>query len=373
MTRDRPKILLVDDAVHVGAAIARVLESGYEVTTSTDPCAALEVLTRNGPFSVVISDLEMPVLGGAAFLARVRAASPDTVRVLLTGVDDLAAGVVAVNQGQIFRFLTKPCFPDVLRAAIAAAIEQHRLITAERVLLEQTLNGAIHALVEVLSLVSPVSFGRAQRLSRLVTDLATELALPDRWQLEIAALLSELACVALPDEVSEKLYYQRPLTQREATMVARVPLVIEQLLGKLPRLEIIRELLRQFHGVEPRCTDPAIARAMEALRAARRFDALESRGDSPQRALSMMRSAKTAPGDVLDALARVRAIALSENNVSIALRDLAPGMRLVEDIKMANGTVLVSRGQYVTESYLERLRNYGPGAIAEPLCVVLAK
>jgi CheY-like chemotaxis protein len=99
MTPDRPKILLVDEPLAV-SAIARVLEPAYPVTTSTDALAALDL--------VVISDLEMPVLDGAAFLARLRSASPDTVRILLTGVGDLGAG-------QIFRFLTKPCLPDVIR------------------------------------------------------------------------------------------------------------------------------------------------------------------------------------------------------------------------------------------------------------------
>jgi len=81
-------------------------------------------------------------MDGATFLGKARAALPDAVRLLLTGQAALDAAVAAVNEGQIFRFLTKPCAPNVLLLAVDTAADQHRLITSERVLLEQTLHAA---------------------------------------------------------------------------------------------------------------------------------------------------------------------------------------------------------------------------------------
>src|SRR5207237_77668 len=81
-----------------------------------------------------------------------------------------------------------------------AALEQHHLITAERVLLEQTLHGCVKMLVDVLSLTNPIAFGRANRIKRLVADIAERLQLQERWQLEVAAMLSQLGAITLPAE-----------------------------------------------------------------------------------------------------------------------------------------------------------------------------
>src|SRR5205823_11426086 len=118
-------------------------------TSGADGLAALEKAT--GAVAVVISDMRMPAMNGAAFLAQVRQRWPDTVRMLLTGQSEIEAAIAAVNEGQIFRFLSKPCPADQLLAAVMAAVAQHDLITAERVLLEQTLHGSIKTLTEILS------------------------------------------------------------------------------------------------------------------------------------------------------------------------------------------------------------------------------
>lgn len=101
----RPRVLCVDDEPRVLAALARTLHRHFALTTAASGAGGLELLRREGPFAVVVSDLRMPGMDGVAFLARVREAAPDTVRVLLTGQADLAAAVAAVNEGNIFRFL----------------------------------------------------------------------------------------------------------------------------------------------------------------------------------------------------------------------------------------------------------------------------
>src|SRR5437868_1164007 len=146
-TEGRPKILCVDDEPNILAGLALHLERRYEVATATSGAAGLEYLERDGSTAVVLSDMRMPEMDGAAFLSQVRQLRPDSVRLLLTGQTDIAAAIAAINQGQIFRFLSKPCPPDILMDAVKAAVEQHRLVTSERVLLEQTLRGSIKTLM----------------------------------------------------------------------------------------------------------------------------------------------------------------------------------------------------------------------------------
>ena len=126
-------------------------------------------MNDDGPFAVIVADRSMPGMDGIQLLAKVKACSPNTVRMMLTGNADMQTAIDAVNEGHIFRFLTKPCPPESLTASLQAAIEQYRLITAERELLEKTLRGSVKVLCEVLSVVKPTAFGRASRITRYVT------------------------------------------------------------------------------------------------------------------------------------------------------------------------------------------------------------
>jgi len=140
------RVLCVDDEPNVLEGLRRQLCRHFTVATAGGGVAGLEVIERDGPFAVVVSDMRMPGMDGAAFLNRVRERVPDTVRVLLTGRADLDAAVAAVNKGNIFRFLMKPCPSEVLIATLEASAAQYRLVTAERALLEQVLQGSIKAL-----------------------------------------------------------------------------------------------------------------------------------------------------------------------------------------------------------------------------------
>src|SRR5690349_20120797 len=174
----KPALLCVDDEPLVLEGLTLHLRRAFTVTTATSGAAGLEILKDKGPFAVVMSDMRMPGMNGAEFLSKVREQWPDTVRVLLTGQSDLQSAVAAVNDGQIFRFLTKPCPPELLLGALGAASRQHDLLIGERVLLEQTLHGSIKMLTDVLSLANPVAFGRANRAKRLMGLLLAEVQRP---------------------------------------------------------------------------------------------------------------------------------------------------------------------------------------------------
>ena len=210
MTRN---ILCVDDEPNLLSAIERQFRKRFEITTALGPELALRAIAERGPFAVVVSDLRMPRMDGIQFLARVRQISPDTVRIMLTGQADLTDAIEAVNQGNIFQFLAKPSPPDMLGRAFESALEQHGLIQAERELLERTLTGSVEVLSEILSLVNAPAFGRAQRIRRYVAHIVTALGLPNRWQYELAALLSLIGCVTVPVDILDKIHAFEPLDE----------------------------------------------------------------------------------------------------------------------------------------------------------------
>jgi response regulator RpfG family c-di-GMP phosphodiesterase len=379
--KGRPKILCVDDEPNVLEGLALHLRRRYDVTIAESGLAALKLIEGGTKFSVVMSDMRMPGMDGAEFLSRVRQLAPDSVRILLTGQAEMKSAILAINQGQIFRFLTKPCPPNELLAAFEAALEQHRLVNAERVLLEQTLHGSIKTLVDVLSLTSPAAFGRANRLKTRVTELATKLAIPDKWQIEVAAMLAELGSITLPQETLERWHAGSELSEAEQKMVARLPDVTEQLLQNIPRLEPVRAILTRAakpgrHN-EPFSEDHSL-RTVELgarlLRVAVDFDVLEMQGVAPALCIDTMRGR----GDrydpaVLEAFAgHFGTSTVGQDLVrELPLSGLKAGMVFVEDLRLTNGALLCARGYEVNASFLERARNFRPGSVKEPIRVLV--
>ena len=126
-----PRVLCVDDDPNLLQGLYRILGFDFDVVTDADAGAALRRLEVDSDFQVVLSDLRMPGIDGTRFLAETRRIVPGATRLLLTGVPDLEAAIAAINQGGVFRFLTKPCCGDQLLGAVHAAVQQHRLSLAQ--------------------------------------------------------------------------------------------------------------------------------------------------------------------------------------------------------------------------------------------------
>jgi CheY-like chemotaxis protein len=137
MRKMADKILFVDDEPSVLDGYRRMLHRDFEVDTANSGDDGLALLRGTGPYAVVVSDMRMPGMNGAEFLTKVRQEAPDTVRVLLTGYSDMDAAIEAVNEGNIFRYLTKPCQREVLVKAITLSLEQYRKTITEKDLLKK--------------------------------------------------------------------------------------------------------------------------------------------------------------------------------------------------------------------------------------------
>lgn len=373
---ERPRILCVDDEPAVLEGLRLNLRRKFSVETATSGALGLAMMDEESPFAVVLSDMRMPEMNGASFLRRVRKVSPDSVRMLLTGQTDIDSAISAINEGQIFRFLTKPCPPDHLLAAFESAMGQHRLITAERVLLEETLHGSIKALTDVLSLTNPMAFGRTNRVKEHVSELLQNIVVVDAWQVEVAAMVSELGSITLPPATAEKLYSGEELNQEEEQMVARLPAVVRQLLGHIPRLESVLEILAHQHDalkLHGASSSGFVQPGAKILRIATDYDTLETRGYSPQHALiEMQKRGERYDTDILNVFAELRGASQIQNQrLEIPVCDVQVGMVFAEDVWMNTGALFVARGYEVTQSFVERAKNFQQGVIKEPVTVIL--
>jgi CheY-like chemotaxis protein len=368
----RTRILLVDDEPHVLEALERQLCWDYDVVTATSGVRALELLREKPSPALLLSDMRMPGMDGATLLARAREASPDVSRLLLTGYADLAVTIEAVNRGGIFRFLVKPCAPDVLKTAIQAGVEQYRLVTSERELLEETLKGAVQALGDALSLASPSVFGHATRVRERVAELLEALEATNRWATQVAATVWHLPLVTLPPDTLERFYSGAPPTPAERRMLIRLPFLAERVITSIPRLEPVRAVLRAARpttSAAPSPLDPALRLGAEVLRVALEFDALESRGLSPALALEAIVARQSEYDQrVIRALREVVGRGVGGVVIEIAARDVRVGMLLQRDVHAKNGMVILPKGTVVTESLRSRVRNFAEGiGVAEPV------
>jgi CheY-like chemotaxis protein len=357
-------VLCVDDEPEVLAGLALHLRRHYDVHLAPGGAEALALLARPCAVAVILSDMRMPGMDGARFLVRAQAIAPDATRLLLTGHADLDSAIAAVNDGHVFRFLTKPCPPPQLLGAMDAAAAQYRLVTAERELLEQTLHGSLKALTDVLALTSPLSFGRATRVKELASRLADQIGLPDTWQIGVAAMLAPLGCIMLPDGTAENAYYDRPLTIDEQTLLRRVPAITEQLLANIPRLEVVRAIIAAApapFSASAGAAD-AVARAGQVLRVATDLDRLEAQGHAADVAVSMMRQriGRYDPA-LLDLVDVLNGTAVPMEVVELPLSALTPGMVFAEDVRLSTGTLLAARGYIVSATFVASAQNFRSG------------
>jgi response regulator RpfG family c-di-GMP phosphodiesterase len=372
------KILCVDDEPNILAAFERQLRKQFTVQTACGGTEALNLLAKEGPFAVILSDMRMPEMTGVELLIRVRRIAPDTVRIMLTGNADLQTAVDAINEGHIFRFLTKPCAPEHLALAVAAGIEQYRLINAEKELLEQTLSGTITVLTEVLELANPKAFGRAARVRRLGGKIAQRLKVEDTWQLEVAAMLSQVGCIALSADTVDRAVRGSFLTSQEADLFAQHPRTGRDLIANIPRLKHVAEIVAyqnvRFDGVgAPEgglrgCGIPIEARI---LKAALDFDHLRDRGEPEAEALQVLSQRHGWYDPVV--LAGLRDLLDAGNGLEVRpvpVAELSCHMILHEDVLTASGACLVAKGQEITPPLLMRLRQFAEkGGIREPITV----
>lgn len=371
----RPTVLCVDDEIDVLEGLTDVLRRSFNVRVATSGSEGLEILrSQKGSIAVVISDMRMPKMDGAAFLRTARLIDPEAVPLLLTGAADVDSAIRAVNDARLFRFLVKPCDSTQLLQACAAALSHHHLQAAQRGLLEQRLHGSIEALAQVLEAAKPAASRYAARVTELARELAWALRLPDQWDIEVAAQLGPLGAVALPAEVAEKLYDGEPLTAGEAAVAGRVPIVTRRLLSRIPGLEGVLEILSHSAGLAPVAGTEhdgvPVPIGAQVMRTAVDFAELELQGLTDVVAIGVMRSRGTYDRALLETFAALVGAGQATPVREVALRELTVGMILAAEVRGTRGGILVARRQRVTEHLIERLRTMHAGSVREPLRVL---
>lgn len=372
------RILMVDDEPRILDGLRRNLASHYTIEVALSGADGLSVLEHNrgssDPFAVVVSDMMMPNMNGAEFLAQVRDVAPEAVLMILSGQADLRSTVAAVNNSNLFRFIAKPCSPHALRTAIDDALRQYQLVHAERDLLQQTLTGAVDVLTQVLSIANPGAFYRTGVMSALVDAAAKNLQASQNWELRMSAKLSQIGLVAIPTEVLDKVWSGATLTDEEGSMYTGHPRVARDLLKRIPRMERVAKwvsLQNSNGGAPSENEDEAIA--IDVLAVATKFLAAREAGEAPATTASRLTGTCRHRPDVIQAMTQAATTINSGGDLrDVRVADLILGMVFQHDVLASSGVTLVRKGDTVTEAVKIRLQNFTRSfGIVEPIRVLV--
>lgn len=372
-------IFIVDDEPNILSALTRELNTFqyYDIVTANDGIEAIELLRTTPNVAVIISDYRMPRLDGISFLLESQEICPDATRMILSGVADLEMATNAINLGQIFRLLLKPCATDTLIASVKAGIRQYELVTSERDLLQNTLKGSIKILTDLLAAINPDSFTQSTRVSALTRKFATALGLSNAWELELAGALCRIGCVTIPPEVLESWMKGLILDENQHRMIDSVGKIGHHLLRNIPRLEKIAEgILYQATPFQPvghlsnntlgGKDIPIIGRILKIVIDYDRFMTID-----PNSKAAISRLASQGKDYDPDLLKSFREIIASDNETNkvtvskkepalfeVSIDEVKPGMVIMGHVFDKKGRLLIGSGTLVTDIIKLRLANY---------------
>lgn len=237
------QILFVDDDLSLLNTMKRNLGFEYTVEIAQGGEAALQVCESNGPFSVVVVDMQMPKMNGIQTIDLLRKQMPEAVFIMLTGNQDLSTAIQAVNDGRVFRFLNKPCTTAEISAAIDASQKQHNLLISEKELLNGTFVGAIKMMMDVIDMQEHQQIDTG-RMGEALVDLAGRLSIDLGWEEKVVARVFMLGIAMLDADESTKFLTLDVTTDEHKKLLRKVCTTSATLISRLPRLGWTAEVLK---------------------------------------------------------------------------------------------------------------------------------
>lgn len=348
------RVLIVDDEPTVLSGIERRLGERFPLTTCNSPVEAVEILKQSSEFAVVVTDMRMPELDGLQFIAKANAVSPDLIFIMLTGNQDLATLVEAVNSRRIFRYLTKPCGSDELAAAIDAALSKYGDAETERQMLRATFSGAVDVMSDLLNATHPLIGAIGERVKYLV-PLACKLA---GWnksaELEIASRMCLVGFSTLSaPQIQELIDAGKPFNEATDAIIRQGLRNSRQLLARIPRLNNICAVIDNMLGEESQDQSQAQFGQLLGLLFMHTFAARKPDHDP----IEVIKQAyPNVPGELIEHVSKAYQQFLSgaRDAEMIAVKQLLAGMILADDV-LTGDTPVLRRGDVVTDRVREHI------------------
>lgn len=355
------KVLLIDDEPLITNSLKRGLAGDYHFLSATSGAEGLSLLKANPTVAIIVTDMSMPSMTGSEFLKESMKCAPDAVRVMLTGLADQKTAVRAINEGAIYRFLTKPCSTQDFEDTLKDCMVRRQLQKQERDLLQNTLGGLIGLITDLLSFVDPSGVQHAIHMRKIIRELNKSVFLGG-IEVELAAMLAGIGKLSLPLELLVKNANHEVLSDKEKTAFDQYLGVSSRLLKQIPKLDKVSLILDAAgNGGAPEKSSP-VHNGVIGFRVAGKISAAIQDGEPTISTLK--RISDTLRTEELELFAPLLSDrGLSKENrqaghFEVSFSDLCPGQRFVEDVTDKNGKLLLKKGFLVSEAIIERIKNH---------------
>lgn len=380
---DNAKILIVDDNNQNRQILNELITKiGHTAILAENGVKALDKLGGN-KIDLILLDILMPVMDGYHTLEKIKECPQykHIPVIMITTIDEMKSIVKCIEMGAD-DYLTKPFEPQILKARINNCLVKLELFKTEKELLEKTLTGSLKILIDILTIINSEVYGKANRVKRLVKYIAAKMKIADSWNLEIAAMLSQVGCIAVSSEILERITSDKNVSPNERLIYKKHPLIGYKLLNKLPRLEKVAQIIKyqnkNYDGTgipEDNLRESLIPIESRILHVALDYDTFNNQGINPLKSLEKLREAKVNYDvTILDALEK---IILDENKKEIKFVKVAHldyGMIFAEDVVTTGNIKVIGKGQEVSYVMIKRLQNISKTqTIKEPIKVIHSK
>jgi response regulator RpfG family c-di-GMP phosphodiesterase len=375
----RPMILVADDEeVNLMLMEELLVTNGYDVIKAKNGWQAFDTAVATRP-DLILLDILMPEMDGYDTCVKLKdhPQTQDIPVIFVTGKLDEINEKLGFEYGAV-DYIRKPISTSVVLARVKTHLAIREAQKQLQEMLSKTLLGTVSILNDILTFIDPTFQGMQSRLKRYVRDISNYLDLPDRWRLELAAMLSHIGCVVIPKETLEKINSGEVVSEDEQRMYDMHPSIAQNLIAKIPRMRSVAQIIGRQRSAfdqskytpEPIQWDP-IDLGGQVLRTVIDYDCLLTRGLSTEQALSEMRAKQKAYAPVLlEALEATVKIDHDKDVRQLKFKDLQEGDILIEDVYTDSGALIIRKGRELTSNTLAMLQPFANiGSIKEPIKV----
>ncbi len=340
---------------------------GYEVLSFPRGRLALAAADQQSP-DLILLDINMPEMNGYEVCEQLKS-NPrlyDIPVIFISALDAIEDKIKGFQAGGV-DYISKPFQYEEVQARVETHLKLRRAQQAEHDLLEMTLGGIVGTLWELIQLTSPKLALRSGAIRAIVLWITKQMKIEDAWQYELAATLSLVGCISLPEEVFERAYCGQHLSPDEDRMFRAHPQRAARLLANIPRFEGVAEMIRGQQRPE---AEPIVEQSRQGaymLCLALELDRRIYRGLASSSALAELRLLGRFDVPMLDALTSYSPARTEFEVRRLPIRELCAGMVLEGDVLSHGGNLILKQGTILTETWIERLGNFARALGAEKL------
>lgn len=366
-------IMIVDDnPTNLKLLEDMLIQHGYDSRSFPRGRLALAAAEQAAP-DLILLDISMPEMNGYEVCQKLKADGRlcEIPVIFLSALNELDDKIKGFAAGGI-DYIAKPFQFEEVRVRVDTQIRLRRAQQAEHDLLQRTLGGAVRTLWDLIQITSPVLALRSKAVRDAMAWMTRTMAAPNMWQFEIAANLSLLGCLVMPEDIFEKGYFGEPLTPEEERMFRGHPESGARLIANIPRLEPVAEMIRRQQAPDRHpATTEQIKLGARLLQLAMEFDRGIARGGSHGEVLANLTSSRRFDRRLLEALAGYAPSECDFELRELPLADVRNGMILESDFYSKDGNILILKaGTSLTETWIERLHNFNVSRADNPVISV---